>query len=129
MLDLLKQTEIIVTLIIAVGGVLVTVAVWWDRRGQQYTDTRINSVAAGQGKTHERLDRLENRVDEIEDGVEQVNSRLGKVEGRIDTLATSQQVADLRERMGKVEGVVEQVDGKVDTIYRAFTDPYRGGGS
>lgn len=119
MLEWLKQLDIIVGLIIASGGTILGFAVWYDRRNRQYADSRVEPVMAGQGQTHERLNKLEGKIDDVEDAVILANRRISDVEGYVKSLATRDQVSDVRTHVAKLEGQVEQIDGKVDTIYRA----------
>jgi hypothetical protein len=119
MLEALKQVDILTSVILSLGGALIAIFIWWERRNRQYTDTQVSSVVMGQGQTHERLTRLEDRVDEVEEEVLKVAERIGRAEGVMATLATAHQVADLRDRMGTMEGTLLQVSGAVDIIYRA----------
>ena len=93
--------------------------VWYDRRGRSYVDTNIGSVVEGQTRTHARLDKLEARIGEMEGEMSRADVRLTRIEGRIDTLATKDQVGDLRDRVATMEGVIQKVSGQVDTLYRA----------
>lgn len=118
-LDLLRQVDIVVGLMLALGGALLSAIVWYDRRGRSYVDGRVATVDAGRAETHRRLDVLERRIEEVDGDVEQTIRRLGVIEAHIAALATREQVADLRERMGHMEGSVQRIGGQLDTLYRA----------
>jgi tetrahydromethanopterin S-methyltransferase subunit G len=118
-MELLKSIEIVLGLIFAGGGAILTGAVWLDRRSRTYAASTRKEVRGGQTQTHARLDRLEQRVGAIEGEVDDTRERLGGIEARLEGLATKDQSAQLGERLGRVEGALVKVGTQLDTLYRA----------
>lgn len=115
----LRDIDIALSIIVALCSGVFGVLIWYDRRGRSYVDGHIGQVIDGQTRTHARLDKLEERVGLIEDDMARADRRLTGIEGRLESLFTKDQGADLRERMGRIEGTIERLVGSVDTLYRA----------
>ncbi|MGR3433508.1 MAG: hypothetical protein ACU0CO_01265 [Shimia sp.] len=114
--ETLKSVEVIVGLILAVGGVLMVAFRTWESRIRSGADSRVQRV-------EDKLDRssgaVEHRLGKVEAKVSELGEEVHRVKETIASLPSSQDVTELKVAVAKQGVQLEGLQGMVRTMYQA----------
>lgn len=117
--DYLKSGELVLGLVTTVFVAIVAFLGWLDRRGRRYADGVRSASDQQHDRTQGRLSTVEGRLSSIEGDVQDMSTRITLLEHKLGTLATAKDVGDVAVRTAGLSATVDQISGKMDTLYRA----------
>jgi hypothetical protein len=118
-IEFLKVGDIVLGLLLTVGGGIIAFFLWWDRRTARAMKHQSDDWVASSAATGERIRKVEGELGGVHDDLVSLRRRIGSVETQMQGLASRTDVSAVAERVSRLEGTVERVAGQVDTIYRA----------
>jgi hypothetical protein len=138
-IDLLKTAEVVVGLVLAAFGAVVTVILWLHARMRAVAQDVARDAGGAQAATSARLDtldtdlgRVRSEVGRVRDDVERLSRRVGGVERSMETVARAVDVAALRTDVAELKGMLLErtaaMGASIDTLYQAALRANQSGG-
>lgn len=111
-LDLLRVSEIVIGLVVALITAIFSGFVWWDKRNRRHVDHSTGVISEGQ-------ERMAGRVDNLERDIKALNEEFSGLKMSVAQLPTARDMVDLKVSSAELSVAVRQCKEMVDTLYKA----------
>lgn len=120
-LEVLKRWEVIFTLVAMVFGAASWIVIRFDKRSQRRSDAAKSEILGETRSVDARVSSVESRIGHLEEQHSELSGAVTVLDRDIQTVARSEAVTDLKVEQARQGAVLTQLNGMVDTIYRAAT--------
>jgi len=113
--DIDKLFGFIVFLVMTSAGIFA----WLQKRGRSFVGEEVAPLRTGQKDQAERLSKVEKRLDAVNRNFSDLSVRTSNIEATLPSLATREDLTNLRVQMAELKATAMSMSNKVDTLYRA----------
>ncbi|WP_226779535.1 hypothetical protein [Oceaniglobus trochenteri] len=119
MIDLLRNTQVVIAVLLGIITVLGGALTWWDRRNRRYFDTQAHDLQSSANSHGKRLEKIEGKLTVIDEDLDRVRTRMTTIEGEIGKLATSREIGEVSARLANLTGRMEANNNTLNLLFQA----------